>query len=51
MAPVAKKKYKAGADARVIAAQRNAEVDRANSRLVKSKRWYQTVRRKAGGDK
>jgi hypothetical protein len=51
MAPVEKKRFKAGANAKVIAAQRNAEVDQANSRLVKSKRWYRQVRKTAGGDK
>jgi hypothetical protein len=51
MEPVKKKKFKAGADAREIAAQRNAEVDQANSRLAKSKRWYREVRATAGGNK
>jgi len=51
MAPVEKKRFKLGANAKVIAAQRNAELDIANSRLVKSKRWYGQVRKTAGGDK
>jgi len=51
MAPVEKKRFKLGANAKVIAAQRNAELDIANSRLVKSKRWYGQVRKTAGGNK
>ncbi len=51
MAPVEKKQFKPGANAKVIAAQRNSELDIANSRLVKSKRWYRRVQATAGGNK
>lgn len=51
MAPVEKKRFKPGANAKVIAAQRNSELDIANSRLVKSKRWYRRVQATAGGGK
>lgn len=51
MAPVEWKKFKKGTNAKIIAAQRYAELQQANSRLVKSKRWYGQVRKTAGGNK
>ncbi|MGF7161303.1 hypothetical protein FHS85_002938 [Rhodoligotrophos appendicifer] len=44
MAPIALSPVKAGQDARLVAARKQAEAKAANERLVASGRWYEGVR-------
>lgn len=49
MEPVAVAKLRKDDDARAALARDRGALKQANSRLVKSKAWYLTVRRSAGG--